>query len=49
MFLFFLMFRLWSTWDLKPVREITFSKSSKPIIRYFIHATTTLSISFEFM
>lgn len=25
--------RLWSTWDLKPVREITFSKSSKPIIR----------------
>uniref|UniRef100_A0A3Q3VK87 Uncharacterized protein n=1 Tax=Mola mola TaxID=94237 RepID=A0A3Q3VK87_MOLML len=24
--------RLWSTWDLKPVREITFSKSSKPII-----------------
>lgn len=26
--------RLWSTWDLKPVREITFSKSSKPIIRY---------------
>ncbi|CAG09550.1 unnamed protein product, partial [Tetraodon nigroviridis] len=26
--------RLWSTWDLKPVREITFSKSSKPIIRW---------------
>ncbi|XP_030603754.1 lysosomal-trafficking regulator isoform X6 [Archocentrus centrarchus] len=24
--------RLWSTWDLKPVREITFPKSSKPII-----------------
>ncbi|KFV61148.1 Lysosomal-trafficking regulator, partial [Dryobates pubescens] len=24
--------RLWSTWDLKPVREITFSKSAKPII-----------------
>ncbi|XP_034408549.1 lysosomal-trafficking regulator isoform X4 [Cyclopterus lumpus] len=24
--------RLWSTWDLKPVREVTFSKSSKPII-----------------
>ncbi|XP_049456199.1 lysosomal-trafficking regulator isoform X5 [Epinephelus fuscoguttatus] len=24
--------RLWSTWDLKPVREITFSKSSRPII-----------------
>ncbi|KAI1894637.1 hypothetical protein AGOR_G00117810 [Albula goreensis] len=24
--------RLWSTWDLKPVREITFSKSNKPII-----------------
>ncbi|KAF6725608.1 Lysosomal-trafficking regulator [Oryzias melastigma] len=24
--------RLWSTWDLKPVREITFAKSSKPII-----------------
>uniref|UniRef100_A0A3B3DVL9 Lysosomal trafficking regulator n=1 Tax=Oryzias melastigma TaxID=30732 RepID=A0A3B3DVL9_ORYME len=23
---------LWSTWDLKPVREITFAKSSKPII-----------------
>ena len=26
--------RLWSTWDLKPVREITFPKSNKPIIRY---------------
>lgn len=26
-------FRLWSTWDLKPVREITFSKSAKPIVR----------------
>ncbi|OXB55541.1 hypothetical protein ASZ78_002654 [Callipepla squamata] len=25
--------RLWSTWDLKPVREITFSKSAKPIVR----------------
>ncbi|KAK2086017.1 hypothetical protein P7K49_035442, partial [Saguinus oedipus] len=25
--------RLWSTWDLKPVREITFPKSNKPIIR----------------
>ncbi|MEJ1284502.1 lysosomal trafficking regulator [Cricetulus griseus] len=24
--------RLWSTWDLKPVREITFPKSNKPII-----------------
>ncbi|XP_075002600.1 lysosomal-trafficking regulator isoform X4 [Calonectris borealis] len=24
--------RLWSTWDLKPVREITFSKSAKPIV-----------------
>ncbi|XP_076018474.1 lysosomal-trafficking regulator isoform X2 [Genypterus blacodes] len=24
--------RLWSTWDLKPVREITFPKSSRPII-----------------
>ncbi|XP_048862942.1 lysosomal-trafficking regulator isoform X4 [Brienomyrus brachyistius] len=24
--------RLWSTWDLKPVREITFPKSSKPIV-----------------
>ncbi|XP_054654690.1 lysosomal-trafficking regulator isoform X5 [Dunckerocampus dactyliophorus] len=24
--------RLWSTWDLKPVREITFPKSCKPII-----------------
>ncbi|XP_078787658.1 lysosomal-trafficking regulator isoform X5 [Oryzias latipes] len=24
--------RLWSTWDLKPVREVTFAKSSKPII-----------------
>ncbi|XP_053461184.1 lysosomal-trafficking regulator isoform X1 [Nycticebus coucang] len=24
--------RLWSTWDLKPVREITFLKSNKPII-----------------
>ncbi|XP_070590091.1 lysosomal-trafficking regulator isoform X2 [Erythrolamprus reginae] len=24
--------RLWSTWDLKPVREITFSKSNKPIV-----------------
>ncbi|XP_069001150.1 lysosomal-trafficking regulator isoform X4 [Embiotoca jacksoni] len=24
--------RLWSTWDLKPMREITFPKSSKPII-----------------
>ncbi|KAM6218970.1 lysosomal-trafficking regulator isoform 2-T2 [Rhynchocyon petersi] len=24
--------RLWSTWDLKPVREITFPKSHKPII-----------------
>lgn len=27
-------FRLWSTWDLKPIREITFPKSNKPIIRY---------------
>ncbi|XP_028902841.1 lysosomal-trafficking regulator isoform X2 [Ornithorhynchus anatinus] len=24
--------RLWSTWDLKPVREITFPKSNKPIV-----------------
>uniref|UniRef100_A0A8C1ZTT7 Lysosomal trafficking regulator n=1 Tax=Cyprinus carpio TaxID=7962 RepID=A0A8C1ZTT7_CYPCA len=24
--------RLWSTWDLKPVREITFPKSNRPII-----------------
>uniref|UniRef100_A0A4W3ICA6 Lysosomal trafficking regulator n=1 Tax=Callorhinchus milii TaxID=7868 RepID=A0A4W3ICA6_CALMI len=24
--------RLWSTWDLKPVREITFSKSNRPIV-----------------
>uniref|UniRef100_G3TZW2 Lysosomal-trafficking regulator n=1 Tax=Loxodonta africana TaxID=9785 RepID=G3TZW2_LOXAF len=24
--------RLWSTWDLKPVREITFPKSHKPIV-----------------
>uniref|UniRef100_A0A8C9VAR7 Lysosomal trafficking regulator n=1 Tax=Scleropages formosus TaxID=113540 RepID=A0A8C9VAR7_SCLFO len=24
--------RLWSTWDLKPVREITFPKSSRPIV-----------------
>ncbi|CAK6442252.1 unnamed protein product [Pipistrellus nathusii] len=24
--------RLWSTWDLKPVREIAFPKSSKPIV-----------------
>ncbi|XP_077073466.1 lysosomal-trafficking regulator isoform X2 [Siphateles boraxobius] len=24
--------RLWSTWDLKPVREITFLKSNRPII-----------------
>ncbi|KAL7877250.1 hypothetical protein SRHO_G00038930 [Serrasalmus rhombeus] len=24
--------RLWSTWDLKPVREVTFPKSNKPII-----------------
>ncbi|XP_019602532.2 lysosomal-trafficking regulator isoform X1 [Rhinolophus sinicus] len=24
--------RLWSTWDLKPVREITFPKSDKPIV-----------------
>ncbi|XP_053155888.1 lysosomal-trafficking regulator isoform X2 [Hemicordylus capensis] len=24
--------RLWSTWDLKPVREITFLKSNKPIV-----------------
>ncbi|XP_027006009.2 lysosomal-trafficking regulator isoform X2 [Tachysurus fulvidraco] len=24
--------RLWSTWDLKPVREITFPKSNKPIL-----------------
>ncbi|XP_059501535.1 lysosomal-trafficking regulator isoform X2 [Stegostoma tigrinum] len=24
--------RLWSTWDLKPVREITFPKSNRPIV-----------------
>ncbi|KAJ8285031.1 hypothetical protein COCON_G00038810 [Conger conger] len=24
--------RLWSTWDLKPVRDITFPKSNKPIV-----------------
>ncbi|XP_054831083.1 lysosomal-trafficking regulator [Eublepharis macularius] len=24
--------RLWSTWDLKPVREVTFPKSNKPIV-----------------
>ncbi|MCJ8730848.1 hypothetical protein PDJAM_G00189080 [Pangasius djambal] len=28
--------RLWSTWDLKPVREITFPKSNKPIVRYAV-------------
>lgn len=36
--------RLWSTWDLKPVREITFSKSSKPIIR--CTAATVLCLFF---
>lgn len=30
--------RLWSTWDLKPVREIIFPKSNKPIVRYAVHA-----------
>ncbi|PKU48571.1 lysosomal-trafficking regulator isoform x1 [Limosa lapponica baueri] len=31
--------RLWSTWDLKPVREITFSKSAKPIVRDLAYLT----------
>jgi hypothetical protein len=29
-----LFFRLWSTWDLSPVREITTSFIARPIIRY---------------
>lgn len=29
---FFVLCRLWSTWDLKPVREIIFPKSNWPIV-----------------
>lgn len=43
-----LLFRLWSTWDLSPVREITTSFIAHPIIRYsFLYPQGWNSLHFK--